>query len=307
MSFANPALLLVAAVLCVASYFVFRWVQGRKSAQTLAYTNLAFLGSAVSAPAWPGRVLLGALLFAVALIASALAGPHLTARVPAKDGSVVLCIDTSGSMTSQDVDPTRADAAKAAARTFISELPAGTKVGVVTFSTTAQLIQPLTLDHQAALDALARIPEPNGATAIGDALAVAAQQLPNTGHRVVVLITDGVNNNGVDPLEVAKFLASKHVPVYTIGIGTNDSGQLIPGTNEAATIDEDALRSLALAGGGAYVKAADAQQLKAALAQLGRTTVLEKKKIDASVPIAFTGGLLLLFTLLGGMAMGRFP
>jgi len=307
MTFTNPALLLVAAALCVATYFLFRWVQGRKSAQTLAYTNLTFLGSAVAAPVWPGRILLAAVLLSVALIGSALAGPHLTARIPAKDGSVVLCIDTSGSMTSQDVAPNRADAAKAAARTFVSELPAGTKVGLVTFSTAAQLIQPLSPDHQVALDALARIPEPNGATAIGDALAVAAQQLPSTGHRAVVLITDGVNNNGVDPLEVAKFLASKHVPVYTIGIGTNDSGQLIPGTNEAASIDEDALRALADAGGGAYVKAADAQQLQSALAQLGRTTILERKKIDASIPFAFTGGLLLLITFLGGMAMGRFP
>ncbi|MBC5816211.1 MAG: VWA domain-containing protein [Candidatus Eremiobacteraeota bacterium] len=307
MSFTNPALLLVAVLLCLACSFLLRWVQGRKSAQTLAYTNLAFLDAAVAAPVWPGRVLVGALLLSVALLGSALAGPHLTARVPAKDGSVVLCIDTSGSMTSQDVAPTRAEAAKAAARTFISELPAGTKVGVVTFSTAAQLIQPLTPDHQAALDALARIPEPNGATAIGDALALAAQQLPNTGHRAVVLVTDGVNNNGVDPLEVAKFLATKHVPVYTIGIGTNDSGQLIPGTNEAATIDEDALRALADAGGGAYVKAADAQQLKSALAQLGRTTILEKKKIDAAMPFAFAGGLLLIITLFGGMAMGRIP
>ena len=307
MSFSNPALLLVAVLLCGICYFTFHTLQQRRSAQALTYTNLAFLTSAISVPVWPGRLLAGALLLATALLGSALAGPHLTARVPAKDGSVVLCIDTSGSMTSGDVAPTRAEAAKSAARTFINELPAGTKVGLVTFATAAVLVQALTTDHQAALDAVGRIPEPNGATAIGDALALAAQQLPNTGHRAVVLITDGVNNNGVDPLEEAKFLAGKHVPVYTIGIGTNDSGQLIPGTNEAASIDEDALKALADAGGGAYVKAADAQQLKGALAELGRTTILEKKKIDASIPFAFAGGILLLVTLLGGMAMGRFP
>ena len=306
MTFSNPSLLVIAALLCVLSYFAFRLVQGRKTAHALRYTNLDFLNAAIQSPAWPGRTLFAALLTGVALMSSALAGPHITARVPAKDGSVVLCIDTSGSMTSQDVVPTRAEAAKTAARTFISELPGGTKVGIVSFSTSAQLVQALTADHQAALDSLARIPEPNGATAIGDALALAAQQLPENGHRAVVLVTDGVNNNGVDPLEVARFLASKHVPVYTIGIGTN-SGQLIPGTNEAATIDEDALRALADAGGGAYVRAADAQQLKGALAQLGRTTILEKKKIDASVPFAFAGGFLVVLTVFAGMAIGRFP
>lgn len=307
MSFSNPWFLLFAFALCVACLVTYPYLQRRKSAQALAYTNIAFLSSAITAPAWPGRALLGGILLSAALLGSALAGPHLSTHVPAKDGTVVLCIDTSGSMTSQDVTPTRAEAARAAARTFINELPAGTKVAVVTFATAAELIQPLTTDHQAASDALARIPEPNGATAIGDALALATQQLPKAGHRAVVLITDGVNNNGVDPLEVAKFLAGKHVAIYAIGIGTNDSGQLIPGTNEAATIDEDALRALANAGGGAYVKAADAAQLKDALAQLGRTTILEKKKIDASLPFAFTGGLLLILTLLGGMAAGRFP
>jgi Ca-activated chloride channel family protein len=307
MSFSNPLLLVLAVLLCLAAFTAYRVLQRRKSAQALAYTNVAFFSSAIAAPVWPGRALLGGILVSAALLGSALAGPHVTTRVPAKDGSVVLCIDTSGSMTSQDVTPTRADAATAAARTFINELPSGTKVAVVTFSTAAEPVQPLTADHQTAIDALARVPQPNGATAIGDALALAAQQLPNTGHRAVVLITDGVNNNGVDPLEVAKFLAGKHVPVYTIGIGTNDSGQLIPGTNEAATIDEDALRALADAGGGAYVKAADASQLKNALAQLGRTTILEKKKVDASLPFAFAGGLLLILTLFGGMALGRFP
>nr|MDQ6930662.1 VWA domain-containing protein [Candidatus Eremiobacteraeota bacterium] len=175
------------------------------------------------------------------------------------------------------------------------------------FSTAAQAVQPLTSDRQEALDAVDRIPLPNGATAIGDALALAAQLLPKTGHRIVVLITDGVNNSGSDPTEIAKFLASRHVPVYTVGIGTNDSGQLIPGTAQAASIDEDALRALADVGGGSYAKATGASQLKDALARLGRTTILEKKKIDATVPFALAGGLLLIVTFLGGIAAGRFP
>ncbi|GAC1507627.1 MAG: VWA domain-containing protein [Vulcanimicrobiaceae bacterium] len=294
-------------MLCVATYLAYRFLQKRKDAQTLSYTNLAFFENAVSAPAWPGRALLAAFLIGVGLVGSAFAGPHLVAQVPAKDGSVVLCVDTSGSMASQDVTPSRSEAAKAAARAFIADLPAGTKAAIVAFSTTAQVVGPLTADRQAALDAVERIPLPNGATAIGDALALAAQQLPERGHRVVVVITDGVNNNGVDPMEVAKFLGSRHVRVYTIGIGTNDSGQLIPGTSEAATIDEDALKGLAEAGGGSYAKASDAGQLRDALGKLGRTTILEKKKIDASLPFAVAGGFILLGTFLGAMTAGRFP
>lgn len=307
MTFAHPLWLLAAVVLCAAAFALLRAFDSRKTAQALAYSNVAFLETALAPSPWPARLLLGAVLLAALLIGAAPAGPHFTALVPAKDGTVVLCVDTSGSMAAQDVAPSRADAAKAAARRFIEAVPDGTKIGIVSFSTGAQSVQAPIADKQAVLDALDRIPLPNGATAIGDALALAAQALPDKGRRAVVLVTDGVNNRGTDPMEVAKFLASRHVPVYAIGIGTNDSGQLIPGTAEPATIDEDALRALAAAGGGTYARAESAGALQNALAQLGRTTVLEKKKIDASFACALAGGILLMAALLGGFAAGRFP
>ena len=307
MTFANPAYLLFAALLCIATYAAYRAILQRRVLQAFTYSNLDFLNAAVGASVWPGRVLFTGILIAVLLIGTALAGPQFVARLPAKDGSVILCVDTSGSMAAQDVAPNRSDASKNAARLFIDALPSGTKVGLVAFSTTAEVVQPLTSDHQTAREGVDRIPTPNGATAIGDALALAAQQLPNTGQRAVVLMTDGVNNTGVDPMTVARFLGSRHVRIYTVGIGTNDSGQLIPGTSEAASIDEQALSALADASDGRYVRVSDAGQLKSALAQLGRTTVLEKKKIDAAVPFALAGGLLLLATFFGGMAAGRFP
>lgn len=307
MTFVHPAWLLAAALVAAAVFALWRVFEQRKHAQALAYSNLAFLDAALPSNEWPSRALLGCVVFAALLLGIAPAGPHLIALVPAKDGTVMLCVDTSGSMAAQDVAPSRSDAAKAAARRFIAEVPDGTKIGIVSFSTGAQSVQAPSADKQAVFDALERIPNPNGATAIGDALALAAQELPDKGRRAVVLITDGVNNRGTDPMEVAKFLASRHVPVYAVGIGTNDSGQLIPGTTEPATIDEDALRALADAGGGTYARAENAAGLQNALAQLGRTTVLEKKKIDASLPCAAAGGVLLMFALLAGMALGRFP
>ena len=307
MTFVHPLWLLFAAALGAAVFALWRTFDARKSAQALTYSNLAFLEEALPSSAWPARVLLGCVVLGALLLGAAPSGPHFTTFVPAKDGTVILCVDTSGSMSAQDVAPTRADAAKEAARRFIGEVPEGTKIGIVSFSTGAQSVQAPTADKQAVLDALDRIPLPNGATAIGDALALAAQALPERGRRAVVLITDGVNNRGADPMEVAKFLAARHVPIYTIGIGTNDSGQLIPGTTEPATIDEDSLRALAEAGGGTYARAESAAALQNALGQLGRTTVLEKKKIDASFPFALSGGFLLMLALLGGLAAGRFP
>lgn len=307
MSFRHPLWVLAALATAVLVVLALRALERRRSATALVYSNLAFFESAAVPNPAAGRVLGALVALGTALLVCALAGPRIVATLPARDGAVVLCIDTSGSMTSTDVAPTRADAAKAAARAFINQTPSGTKIGIVSFSTGAEVVAPLSRDRDAVLAAVDRIPLPNGATAIGDALALAAQQLPSSGHRVVVLITDGVNNRGADPLEVAKFLGTHHVPVFTIGIGTNDSGELIPGTSEPATIDEDALRAISQTTGGSYANAVNAGQLRSALAELGRTTILERRSVDASLPFALGGGSLLLLTLLGALAIGRFP
>jgi Ca-activated chloride channel family protein len=230
----------------------------------------------------------------------------MTLAVPARDGNVFVCIDTSGSMQSADVFPTRAQAAKAAAHAFINQSPAGTKIGIIAFDGSAEVVQPLSADHPQVIASLDEIPSPNGATAIGDALKLAAQLLPPAGHRVVILITDGVNNSGTDPDEISQWLGAHHIPVYTVGIGTPNGG-LIPGTNEEATIDENALRGYAQASGGAYARAENATQLRDALAQLGRITSLQRKPVDASLGFAVAGALGMLAAFLAGFGLGRYP
>ncbi len=209
-------------------------------------------------------------------------------------------------MVATDVVPTRAEASKAAARAFIASSPPGIKIGLIAFSGAAGVVAPLSADHHAVAAALDELPLPNGATAIGDALKLAAQQLPPAGHRVVILITDGVNNAGIDPVEMAQWLGAHHVPVYTVGIGT-PSGGLIPGTNEEATIDENALRGYAQVSGGAYARAENATQLRDALARLGRVTSLQRKPVDASFGLAIAGALGMMIAFLAGFGLGRFP
>ena len=306
MSVDRPLWLAAGAVLAIGFALLYDRFQRRATARDLAYSNVEFFVAAAKPRAWIPRALQALWIVAVASVLVALSGPHLSLPVPARDGSVFICIDTSGSMASSDVTPTRAQAAKGAAAAFIDESAPGTKIGIIAFSGTAGIVQPLSTDHRQVASSLDELPLPNGATAIGDALKLAAENLPDGGHRVVILITDGVNNAGVDPLEIARWLGAHRIPVYTVGIGTPNGG-LIPGTSDEATIDEDALRALAEQSGGAYAKAVDAGQLKSALAQLGGTTILEKKNIDATLPFAFAGGLLMIVTLLGGTALGRFP
>ncbi len=154
--------------------------------------------------------------------------------------------------------------------------------------------------------ALDEIPAPNGATAIGDALSLAQRILPRAHRRVVVLITDGENNSGTDPLQAAQALGAAHITLYTVGIGTN-SGALIPGTLETAGINEDALRSYAAATGGAYSRAGDATELREALAQLGRTTLFERRNVDISLISALAGAAALACAIFIGIGAGRFP
>jgi Ca-activated chloride channel family protein len=306
MTFDRPSWLLAGIAGIVVFGLLYAWFARRKSASDLAYTNVAFFLAATKPRPWVPATLAVLWVLSLGGVALALGGPHLTLPVPARDGSVYICIDTSGSMASTDIDPTRAAAALAAARTFIAASPPGTKIGIIAFAGEAGIVQALSADHEAVSQSLDQVPLPNGATAIGDALRLAARNLPPQGHRVVVLITDGVNNAGVDPTEVAQWLGAHHIPVYTIGIGTN-SGEIIPGTNQEATIDEDALRSYAAASGGAYARVESASQLRDALAQLGRITTLERKHVDASLGFAIAGAFGMIVAFFAGFGLGRYP
>jgi Ca-activated chloride channel homolog len=307
MTFAHPVWLVVGIVVAIAFFSLAHLAARRASAAALAYSDLAFFESATKQRVDPALVIAVACALGIVAFGAALAGPRVVASVPVRGGAVVLCVDTSGSMRATDVDPTRAAAAAAAVRAFVDGVPDGTRIGIVAFSSGAGLVQPLTDDKDAARDAIGRLPPPNGGTAIGDALATAARALPPSGKRAIVLITDGVNNLGVDPQGVAQQLGTNGIEIDTVGIGTNDSGELVPGTNVPATIDEEELRQLASAAHGAYARANDAGSLRARLAALASSTTTEKKRVDAALPIALAGGVVLVLALGGGMLAGRFP
>jgi Ca-activated chloride channel family protein len=306
-SFAHPLWLAAALLATFAFARLYRVLERRASGQALAYSNLAFALEALAAPRWPAAVLFWAWILGVGALGAALAGPRIWAFVPVKDGSVVLCIDTSGSMRATDIEPTRALAAQRAARAFVDTAPDGARIGIVTFSSSAVVIEAPNAERAEVRTALERIPQPDGATAIGDALALAGGQLPEGGRRVVILMTDGINNRGADPAEVARRLAAAGITVYTVGIGTSGSGELIPGTNEPAEIDRAALQSIAETTGGTYAEVGDAGALEAAFADLARRTVWEKRRVDAAVPFALAGGVLMLGGFLAGFAAGKFP
>ena len=302
----HPLWLLASLPAVALMLWAYASAERRKTANDLAYSDIDFFAREVRPRTWIPAALRYVTAAALLFAAVGIAGPNLVLPVPARDGEAFICIDTSGSMQSTDVSPTRADAAKAAARAFIDQTPAGTKIGIIAFSSSASLVAPLSRDHDAARSALDDIPAPNGATAIGDALQLAASHFSPRGHRVIILITDGVNNSGADPQEISTYLGSRRVPVYTVGIGTAN-GDVIAGTGEQASIDEDALRAYAQASGGAYARASDATQLRDALSRLGRVTSLERRRVAAEPAFLIASAVLLFTGLLSGLALGRFP
>ena len=114
-----------------------------------------------------------------------------------------------------------------------------------------------------------------------------------------------MNNHGTDPLDDAQRIGAG-ISIDTVGIGTN-AGGLVPGTDEPAELDEEALHAIADAGHGTYARVTDAGELRAALARLGRGTVWERRRVDASLAFATGGGALMILTFLTGSLLGKFP
>jgi Ca-activated chloride channel family protein len=228
-SFSDPLWLAALALIplaLVAQRLVRRFARRRARRYAVRYAAAGTLARALAETtggARRERIPAFALLAAVALLAFALAGPRLRERVPATHGSIVLVLDHSGSMAADDVRPSRLAAAIRAANTFIAELPAGVRVGVVTFSTVPQTVRAPTLDH-AAVRAVIDRQRAGGGTDTGPALLLALRLLAggarSPGSAAIVLLSDGAANLGVSPLVAAMQARREHIPIYTVALGT---------------------------------------------------------------------------------------
>jgi Ca-activated chloride channel family protein len=148
----------------------------RRTAQRFAEAPL-FSQIAVRLPAVRRHISMGLYFAALALLLAAAARPVMAVPLPVNRATVILAIDTSGSMAAPDMQPTRLDAARQAASGFLDTFPPGPRVGLVTFSTYATLMVPPTDDRSAVREALATL-KTQEATAIGDGIAVSLRALP---------------------------------------------------------------------------------------------------------------------------------
>ena len=290
--FANPKLLwLLLLVPALSIWYVLRHKKQE------AAVNFSDLKGMVQLPkTWKAylRHLLFALkMMALALLIVALARPqssstNSTSNIEGID--IVMAMDVSGSMLARDLKPDRLTAAKNVASDFVKDRP-GDRMGLVIFSGESFTQVPLTTDHGVMLNMLSEMK--NGliddGTAIGDGLATAVSRLKDSEaiSKVVILLTDGMNNAGsVDPYTAAEMAKLFGIRVYTIGVGSYGTApypvQTPFGTQiqqVKVEIDEKLLSNIANSTGGKYFRATSNQKLDEIYSEIDK---LERSKIEVT-------------------------
>lgn len=328
MHFASPYYLwLLTLLVLMIGYYVWRTLQGG------AAIRISSVAGVVRAPKTV-RYYLRHLPFALraaafALLVVALARPQdveQNVRTNTEGIDIMLAIDVSGSMLARDFKPDRITAAKEVAGSFIADRY-GDRIGLVAFAGEAFTQSPLTTDQSTLQTLLARIRSGliEDGTAIGNGLATAINRLRESEakSKVIILLTDGVNNRGeIAPLTAAEIAKAQGIRVYTIGVGTEgmapypaiDMFGNITFVNQKVEIDEKTLTAISDMTGGKYFRATDKAKLKAIYDEINQ---LEKSKVEVTEHVSYHElylawvlaalGLLLAEFLLANLVLKRIP
>ncbi|MDN5348716.1 MAG: Ca-activated chloride channel [Bacteroidales bacterium] len=291
-TFANPELLYLLLIIPAAIvWYVFRT---NKQQAFLQFSDT----SAMADLAKNWKVIFRHSLFAlrwmaIGLIIIALARPQTSSssqNMTIEGIDIVMALDVSGSMLARDLKPDRLEASKAVASSFIKDRP-NDRIGLVIFSGETFTQVPLTTDHSILLNMFKDIKSGmiEDGTAIGDGLATAVTRLKDSRaiSKVVILLTDGVNNAGsVDPMTAAEIAKVFGVRVYTIGVGSFGTAPYPVQTpfgiqlrDMKVEIDEDLLQNIATQTDGRYFRATTNQKLEDIYAEIDK---LERSKIEVT-------------------------
>ena len=328
MHFASPYYLwLLVLIAPMIGYYVWRTLQGGAAIQISSIRGVANAPRTV-------RYYLRHLPFALrtaafALLVVALARPQDVEQNTSTNTEgidIMLAIDVSASMLARDFQPDRITAAKEVAGSFIADRY-GDRIGLVAFAGEAFTQSPLTTDQSTLQTLLSRIRSGliEDGTAIGNGLATAINRLRESDakSKVVILLTDGVNNRGeITPMTAAEIARAQNIRVYTIGVGTEgmapypavDMFGNITYVKQKVEIDEKTLTAMADMTGGKYFRATDNAKLKAIYDEINQ---LEKSRVEVLEHISYHElflvwvlaalGVLLAEFLLSNLVLKRIP
>jgi Ca-activated chloride channel family protein len=364
MSFAWPFALL-SLIVAPALLGAYWWLQRRRRKQAVRYSSVALLRSVLPRRSrWQRHLPVALLLASLVALAVAAGRPHVVRDVPHARTSIVLAMDVSGSMCATDVRPNRLAVAQQAAREYVEDQPKGVRMALVVFSGFAELTVPPTTDRKvlaaaiesltigrgtaigaAMLKALDAIAETNPAvTPVGDtpeAAAAPADVEPGAkGYMpdIVVLLTDGASNRGIEPLNAVPYAVERGVRVYTIGFGTeNPEGRSCSRAQLGGRVFEPSgfggggggfggggwggrwgggfrrgadiptLQAVAKQTGGTYHGAEDADQLRDVFAGLSKGVATQKRPAEITWILAALGALLATAAIAASMRWSPHP
>jgi Ca-activated chloride channel family protein len=333
MSFIWPsALLLLVVVAGLAVLYVL--AQRRRNRYALRYANLSLVREAIGkGPGWRRHVPPVFFILALAFMAIAVARPQAVVAVPSQEGTVILAIDVSGSMLAEDMKPNRMEAAKAAARAFVDKQSESVKIGVVSFSGDASIVQSPTTDKTLVLAAINRL-RPQRATAIGRAILVSLDaieesqgseaDLPSSilqqgggqpgatprptatplpaylqgqhSSASIVLMSDGQNNQFPPPLDVIDQAVSRGVRVYTIGVGSAQGAIVrLQGRAVRTALDEATLKKIAEVTDAQYFNANTEADLRTVYENLTTQLVVRNEKTELTAYATLAAAILAVF------------
>jgi len=298
---------------------LYRRLLRRSSPYPVAYSTAQLIRLAVVPSGWRRHRAAALFLAGLGAIILTLARPVIPLPAPADRAAIILALDISGSMRSQDIAPNRLEAAKQAAVAFLEATPDRVRVGLVVFAGFSSLLAPPTTDHTRLVQLIAGLGTARR-TAIGDGLLEAVAALPGRARPgpdgtlpvlpptlppgIVVLMSDGRSNAGIDPLEAARIAQRQRVTVYTVGMGARGTADnwWSGGWTIGGPVDEETLQEIASITGGAYQHASSADALHGIYRRLARQIAWERRPTEVS---AATAGAAALFLIAAGMLSWR--
>lgn len=271
----------------------------------------------------------GLMLIGIGMLAVSFARPQMMVSLPHVEGTVILAFDVSNSMSADDLEPSRLEAAKVAARSFVESQPPAIRIGVVGFGGSGLIVQAPTDDQAAVLEAIDRL-RPQGGTSLGEGIFVSlnaiagealsieqasegdgvdALRIEDYSSAVLLLLSDGENNEAPDPREIAQLAAEAGVRIYTIGVGTPDGTVIeVEGFHVVTQLDEVMLEDIASVTNGRYYRADDEQDLQTIYEQVDLQLTTRGEQMEVTALLAGSSTLLLVCAAyLSLLWFGRVP
>ncbi|MBW2989762.1 VWA domain-containing protein [Candidatus Woesearchaeota archaeon] len=283
--------------------YLYRRILLKKKKEAIRFSNISFIKSLIGNKKRSKRsdMLFFLSLAAISLMIIGFSNPHIPLKKTKEGVNVVLVMDVSGSMQATDYKPTRLESAKSSAEILLKSLKPKDHAGIVIFesgATTAAYLSPF---KEKVIEKLRGIAPKEGKTAIGDGLSLGIDMATSIANKkkVVILLSDGVNNAGViSPEESVAFAKANDIQVYSIGMGSE--GRVVLGYDffgrpQYAELDEGTLKAIASETGGEYFKSVDEKTLSQIYKSISEN--IKREKEETNIKDWFFLGALIIFLI----------